>query len=74
MWMHSPKLAEAIFDVRQRVRYGTEKDQRITELIILSTAREISNQYEWSAHEPLGRAAWAGRRNYGIPQVATTNE
>lgn len=57
MWMHSPVLAEAIFDVRQRVRYGTDKDQRITELIILSTAREISNQYEWSAHEPLGRAA-----------------
>lgn len=57
MWMHSPALAEAIFDVRQRVRYGTNKDQRITELIILSTAREISNQYEWSAHEPLGRAA-----------------
>jgi len=57
MWMHSPALAEAVFDVRQRVRYGTDKDQRITELIILSTAREISNQYEWSAHEPLGRAA-----------------
>ncbi len=57
MWMHSPELAKAIFDVRQRVRYGTDKDQRITELIILSTAREISNQYEWSAHEPLGRAA-----------------
>jgi len=57
MWMHSPALAQAIFDVRQRVRYGTDKDQRITELIILSTAREISNQYEWSAHEPLGLAA-----------------
>lgn len=57
MWMHSPALAQAIFDVRQRVRYGTDKDQRLTELIILSTAREISNQYEWSAHEPLGRAA-----------------
>lgn len=57
MWMHSPALAEAIFDVRQRVRYGTDKDQRLTELIILSTAREVSNQYEWSAHEPLGRAA-----------------
>ena len=57
MWMHSPVLAEAIFDVRQRVRYGTPKDQRLTELIILTTAREISNQYEWSAHEPLGQAA-----------------
>ena len=57
MWMHSPVLAEAIFDVRQRVRYGTEKDQRLTELIILSTAREIDHQYEWSAHEPLAQAA-----------------
>ena len=57
MWMHSPVLAEALFDVRQRVRYGTEKDQRLTELIIISTAREISNQYEYSAHEPLARSA-----------------
>jgi 4-carboxymuconolactone decarboxylase len=57
MWMHSPALAQAVFDVRQRVRYGTTKDQRLTELIILSTAREISNQYEWSAHEPLAQAA-----------------
>tara|TARA_B100001094_G_scaffold289723_1_gene306816 strand:+ start:1567 stop:2307 length:741 start_codon:yes stop_codon:yes gene_type:complete len=57
MWMHSPVLAEAIFDLRQRVRYGTPKDQRLTELIILSTAREINNQYEWSAHEPLAQAA-----------------
>lgn len=57
MWMHSPELAEAVFDVRQRVRYGTPKDQRLTELIILSTAREISNQYEWSAHEPLAQVA-----------------
>ena len=57
MWMHSPVLAEAVFDLRQGVRYGTPKDQRLTELIILTTAREISNQYEWSAHEPLGQAA-----------------
>lgn len=57
MWMHSPTLAQAIFDVRQRVRYGSGKDQRLTELIILSTARGISNQYEWSAHEPLAQAA-----------------
>ena len=57
MWMHSPSLASAVFNVRQRVRYGTPKDQRLTELIILSTAREIDNQYEWSAHEPLAQIA-----------------
>lgn len=56
-WMHSPELAEAMFDVRQRVRYGSAKDQRLTELAIISTAREINNQYEYTAHEPLARAA-----------------
>jgi 4-carboxymuconolactone decarboxylase len=55
--MHSPVLAEALFDVRQRVRYGTSKDQRLTELTIISTAREINNQYEYSAHEPLAITA-----------------
>ena len=57
MWLHSPVLAGAIFDVRQRVRNGTTKDQQLTELIILSTAREIDHQYEWPAHEPLAQAA-----------------
>jgi 4-carboxymuconolactone decarboxylase len=80
MWLHSPVLAEAIFDVRQRVRYGTKKDQRLTELIILSTAREIDHQYEWSAHEPLAQAAGLEqeiielikyRRNLaGLPAIA----
>lgn len=57
MWMYSPEMAEGAWMLRQRVRYGTAKDQRLTELTIISTAREISNQYEYSAHEPLGRAA-----------------
>lgn len=57
MWMYSPELAEGAWRLRQRVRYGTAKDQRLTELVIISTAREISNQYEFSAHEPLGAAA-----------------
>jgi 4-carboxymuconolactone decarboxylase len=55
--MNSPVLAEAVFDVRQRVRYESGKDQRLTELAIISTAREINNQYEYSAHEPLAQTA-----------------
>ncbi|MEQ8952856.1 MAG: hypothetical protein RL120_01900 [Gammaproteobacteria bacterium] len=57
MWMHSPVLAEAIFDVRHRVRYGNTKDQRLTELAIITHAREFNSQYEYSAHEPLAVAA-----------------
>ena len=56
-WMHSPELAKALFDVRQRVRYGSDRDQRLTELAIISVAREINNQYEYTAHEPAARTA-----------------
>lgn len=57
VWMNSPALAQAIFDVRQRVRYESDRDQRLTELAIISVAREINNQYEYTAHEPLAVAA-----------------
>ena len=57
MWMYSPEMAQGAWMLRQRVRYGTANDQRLSELTIISTGREISNQYEYSAHEPAGRNA-----------------
>jgi 4-carboxymuconolactone decarboxylase len=56
-WLYSPLMAEHIFPASTYLRYGTEKDQRLTELAILTTAREMRSQYEWTSHEPLGRAA-----------------
>ncbi len=49
--------AEHIFPASSYLRFGTEKDQRLTELVILTTAREVRSQYEWTSHEPLGLAA-----------------
>ncbi|MEE8249354.1 MAG: hypothetical protein V3R59_03915 [Gammaproteobacteria bacterium] len=57
MWMHSPEVAKAMFNVRRRVRYGSAIDQRLTELTIISTAREIDSQYIYTAHEPAARDA-----------------
>jgi 4-carboxymuconolactone decarboxylase len=57
MWMYSPLMAEHIFPASTYLRFGTEKDQRLTELAILATAREVRSQYEWSAHEPAGLRA-----------------
>jgi len=57
MWMNSPELAKAMFDIRQKVRYGSAKDQRLTELTIIVTAREIDNQYIYTAHEPAAEKA-----------------
>ena len=53
MWMHSPQMAEHMFPASTYLRFGTTKDQRLTELGILATAREVRSQYEWSAHEPI---------------------
>lgn len=57
MWLYSPEMAEHIFPASTYLRYETGKDQRLTELIILATAREARSQYEWSSHEPLGLKA-----------------
>jgi len=53
MWVYSPLMAEHIFPASSYLRFGTEKDQRLTELAILTTARELRSQYEWTIHEPL---------------------
>ena len=59
MWMYSPRMAEHIFPASTYLRYGADgtRDQRLTELAILATARELDSQYEWSAHEPAARTA-----------------
>jgi len=56
-WLYSPLMAGHIFPASTYLRFGTDKDQRLTELAILSTARELRNQYEWTSHEPLGQRA-----------------
>lgn len=59
MWMYSPRMAEHIFPASTYLRFGSDgqRDQRLTELAILATARELNSQYEWSAHEGLARTA-----------------
>jgi 4-carboxymuconolactone decarboxylase len=52
IWLHSPVLAEHVRAANQYLRYDTALDRRLTELAILVTAREIDNQFEWTAHEP----------------------
>jgi 4-carboxymuconolactone decarboxylase len=61
-WLYSPLMAEHVFPASTYLRYGTDKDQRLTELTILSTAREVRNQYEWSSHEPLAQRAGLEQR------------
>jgi 4-carboxymuconolactone decarboxylase len=57
MWLYSPGMAQHIFPASTYLRYETGKDQRLTELIILATAREVRSQYEWTSHEPAALKA-----------------
>jgi 4-carboxymuconolactone decarboxylase len=53
IWLHSPELGERQRAVNQYLRYETALERRLTELAILVTARELDNQFEWTAHEPV---------------------
>jgi 4-carboxymuconolactone decarboxylase len=50
--LHSPELGARMRAVNQYLRYETTLDRRLTELAILVTARELDQQFEWTAHEP----------------------
>ena len=52
IWLHSPKLAGFVRAANQYLRFETALGRRLTELAILVTARELHNQFEWTAHEP----------------------
>ena len=52
IWLHSPRLGERVRAVNQYLRFETALGRRLTELAILVTARELDNQFEWTAHEP----------------------
>jgi 4-carboxymuconolactone decarboxylase len=56
IWMHSPRLAGYLREANQYLRFETALDRRLTELAILVTARELDNQFEWTAHEPAALA------------------
>jgi 4-carboxymuconolactone decarboxylase len=55
--MYDPRVAEMMNNANLYLRRETGFGDRLTEIAILTTAREMDNQFEWSAHEPAGRKA-----------------
>lgn len=52
IWLHSPRLGEPIREFNRILRMEVPLEPRLRELAILVTARELDNQFEWTAHEP----------------------
>ena len=53
--LHSPKLAARVAHTGTYVRFDFDIPEALKETIIITTAREIRNQYEFAAHARLAR-------------------
>lgn len=54
--LHSPKLAARVAHTGTYVRFDFDIPEALKEVIIIATAREIRNQYEFAAHARLARS------------------
>lgn len=52
LWLYNPKLAKAMEEAHQVVRFQTGLDQRLTEIAVLTTVRALNSQVEWTEWEP----------------------
>lgn len=55
--LQSPNLAARVAHTGTYVRFDLDPPESLKETIIITTAREIRNQYEFSAHARLARQA-----------------
>ena len=55
--LHSPQLAARVAHTGTFVRFDFDVPEALKELVISTTAREITSQYEFSAHARLARTA-----------------
>ncbi len=53
MYLYSPALASTMARVTNSLKDQGVLGNRLSEIAILVTARELSHQFLWSAHEPL---------------------
>lgn len=56
-WLRSPLLAERAFALGDYARHGSSHEKRISELVIVMTARHWSAQLEWCVHKVEALAA-----------------
>lgn len=57
VWLHSPEFTRRATQLGEFLRYHTSLSARLSELVILITARCTHSEAEWAIHEPLARKA-----------------
>ena len=51
--LRSPDLMTRVLELSDYLRFNSALPPRLSEFVILMTAREWTQQYEWQAHHPL---------------------
>ena len=72
MLLHSPEIANRTASLGEYIRFNSGLSGEIRELLIITVARELNCNFEWSAHEPLARKN--GVRDEAITIVANSGE
>jgi 4-carboxymuconolactone decarboxylase len=57
VWLYSPEFTRRATQLGEFLRYHTSLAPRLSELVILITARSQKSDVEWAIHEPLARKA-----------------
>jgi len=57
VWLYSPEFTRRATQLGEFLRYRTSLSPRLSELVILITARCQASEAEWAIHEPLARKA-----------------
>jgi len=57
VWLHSPEFVRRATQLGEFLRYHTDLLPRLSELVILITARLQESDVEWAIHEPLAPKA-----------------
>ncbi|MFC8501821.1 carboxymuconolactone decarboxylase family protein [Pedococcus sp. NPDC057267] len=55
--LHSPGVGAALQELGSTIRFRTDLSARIREIAILQVAQAVGSEFEWWAHERVGRAA-----------------
>ena len=60
LWLYSPHLAKIMEEAHHYVRFETGLDQRLTTIAVLTTARAMNSQVEWTEWEEQARPGKPG--------------
>lgn len=63
----SPRLAKPLAEARHYIKWETQFDGRLVEIAVLTTARGVNHQFEWSQWEGHGRVP--GDKSAVEPQI-----